>query len=147
VKHVSVTEAYDLQQQGHVYVDVRSAEEFAGGHPAGAFNVPLLDRDPRTGQIAPNPDFVRVMQANFPAHTRLLIGCQMGGRSMRAAQMLGAFGFADVANVRGGFGGARDPMTGRVLDSGWEDSGLPVDEGQPAGRAYRDLVERADGAA
>jgi hypothetical protein len=38
-------------------------------------------------------------------------------------------------------------MTGRVLDSGWEDSGLPVDEGQPAGRAYRDLVERADGAA
>ena len=32
---------------------------------------------------------------------------------MRAAQMLETFGFTDVTNVKGGFGGARDPM-GRV---------------------------------
>jgi rhodanese-related sulfurtransferase len=147
VKQVSVTEAHALQQDGHVYVDVRSSEEFAAGHPAGAWNVPLLERDQRSGQIQPNPDFVRVMQASFQAGAKLLVGCQMGGRSQRAAQMLLTFGFAEVANVRGGFGGARDPMSGRVIDSGWEDSGLPIEEGQPADRSYQPLLSKADGGA
>jgi len=143
-KQVSVIEAHELQQQGHVYVDVRSREEFAGGHPEGAVNVPLLDRAEGSGQLQPNADFARVMQAAFPKGTALLVGCQMGGRSQRAAQMLEAFGFTDVANVRGGFGGARDPMSGRVLDSGWADSGLPVEEGHPADRSYADLLAKAD---
>ncbi|HUF48634.1 MAG TPA: rhodanese-like domain-containing protein [Vicinamibacterales bacterium] len=147
VKHVSVTEARELQEQGHVYVDVRSSEEYAFGHPEGAFNVPLLDRDPVTGQMAPNPDFVRVMQAAFPPETKLLIGCQVGGRSSRAAHMLASFGFGDVSNVRGGFGGMRDQMSGRVVDPGWHESGLPVEEGQPAQRRYETLVEKADGPA
>jgi rhodanese-related sulfurtransferase len=142
VRHVSVTEAHALQQQGSVYVDVRSTPEFAYGHPAGAVNVPLLEPDERTGQMMPNPDFIRVMQANFEPATGLLIGCQMGGRSMRAAQMLHAFGFADVANVRGGYGGAHDP-TGRIIDAGWAESGLPVDDAPAAGAAYRDLLEKA----
>lgn len=144
VKQVSVTEARALQEQGHVYVDVRSSEEFAYGHPEGAFNVPLLERDPETGQMAPNPDFVRVMQAAFPPDTKLLIGCQVGGRSARAAQMLASFGYADVANVRGGFAGMRDQMSGRVIDPGWHESGLPVGDGQPADRHYGALVEKAD---
>lgn len=143
-KQVSVTEAHELQEQGRVYVDVRSQEEFGQGHPAGAVNVPLLDRDSASGQMQPNPDFIRVMQASFPAGASLLIGCQMGGRSQRAAQMLESFGFTDVANVRGGFGGARDPMSGRVLDSGWADSGLPVEEGHPADRSYAGLLAKAD---
>src|SRR4051794_27262705 len=144
VRHVSATEAHELQQQGAVYVDVRSTREFAQGHPAGARNVPLLEPDEDTGQMTPNPDFVRVMRANFPADTRLLIGCQMGGRSMRAAQILDSFGFADVANVRGGYGGAHDP-NGRMIDPGWAESGLPVEDAAPAGAAYRDLLAKAGG--
>ena len=147
MKQVSVVEAHELVQQGHVYVDVRSSAEFEHGHPAGAFNVPLLEADERTGMLQPNADFVRVMQATFPADTKLLVGCQMGGRSQRAAQMLAAFGFTDVANVRGGFGGARDPMSGRVVESGWADSGLPVEDGQPADRHYEALRAKADGEA
>lgn len=143
-KQVNVTEASELQTKGHTYVDVRSTEEFALGHPDGAFNVPLLEPDGATGQMMPNPDFVRVMQASFPSDAKLLIGCQMGGRSMRAAQMLDSFGFTDVSNVRGGFGGARDPMTGRVVDSGWADSGLPIEDGQPAERSWDALLRKAD---
>jgi len=142
-KDVLVTEAQALQRQGHTYVDVRSTAEYAQGHPAGAVNVPLLDRDPH-GQMAPNPDFVRVMQANFPPDAKLLIGCQVGGRSARAAQMLEAFGFKDVTNVQGGFGGARDPMTGRAMAPGWAESGLPVETASPAGLSYADLVAKAD---
>ena len=141
-KHSSVTEARKLQESGHTYVDVRSSGEFAAGHPADAINVPLLERD-EFGQMAPNPDFVRVMKATFASDAKLLVGCQAGGRSARAAQMLESFGFTDVTNVRGGFGGMKDPM-GRSIDPGWEESNLPVEHDQPAGRSYRDLVDKAD---
>ena len=93
--------------------------------------------------MVPNPDFVRVMQAAFPADSPLLVGCQVGGRSMRAAQMLESFGFANVSNVKGGFGGMRDPM-GRTVDAGWAESNLPVEHDQPAGRSFRDLAAKAD---
>ena len=142
VKQVSVSEAHQLQQQGSTYVDVRSQAEFEDGHASGAVNIPLLDRDPGSGQMMPNPDFVRVMQANFPSDAKLLLGCQVGGRSMRASQMLASFGFTDVANVKGGFGGLRDPM-GRTVEPGWEESGLPVESGVPAGRGYTELAAKA----
>ena len=141
-KHASVTEAHSLQQQGSTYVDVRSQAEFEQGHATGAVNVPLMDRDSATGQMGPNPDFIRVMQANFAPDARLLIGCQVGGRSMRAAQMLEAFGFGDVTNVKGGYGGMRDPM-GRVVDAGWAESGLPVETGAPAGQRYAEFAKKA----
>ena len=141
-KHASVTEAQSQQAQGSVYVDVRSQGEYAQGHPAGAVNIPLIDRDPRTGQMMPNPDFMQVMQANYAADTKLLIGCQVGGRSMRAAQMLEAFGFSDVTNVKGGFSGMRDFM-GRSVDPGWEESGLPIETDAPAGQGYEDLAAKA----
>ena len=141
-KHASVTEAQSLQQQGATYVDVRSQAEFEQGHATGAINVPLMDRDSASGQMAPNPDFVRVMQANFAPDARLLIGCQVGGRSMRAAQMLEAFGFTDVTNVKGGFGGMKDPM-GRTVDPGWAESGLPVETGAPAGQLYAEFAKKA----
>lgn len=140
-KHISVTEARDLQQQGAVYVDVRSQMEFDAGHPADAVNVPLIDRDPRSGQMMPNPEFMEVMKGNFAPDAPLLIGCQVGGRSQRAAMMLEALGFTNVANVRGGFSGMRDPM-GRTVDPGWEDSGLPVETEAP-GRSYDDMVKKA----
>jgi rhodanese-related sulfurtransferase len=143
-RNVSVTEAQALQAAGHTYVDVRSSREYAAGHAAGAVNVPLIDADPDTGQMGPNPDFMRVMQAIFPTDAALLIGCQVGGRSARAAQMLEALGFTNVANVAGGYAGARDPMSGRMISPGWAESGLPVDMASPPGMSYDDLVARAD---
>lgn len=142
-KQTSVTDARQLQQTGHTYVDVRSTREFAAGHPDGAVNVPLLEPSEETGQMQPNPDFLHVMQTAFAPDAKLLIGCQVGGRSMRAAAMLESVGFADVTNVRGGFGGMREP-TGRLVDPGWAESGLPVEGGQPPGRSYADLVSKAD---
>jgi rhodanese-related sulfurtransferase len=127
MKHLTVHDAYTKMTEGHVYVDVRSIPEFESGHPAGAVNVPLLHRDERTGQMAPNREFVAVMVANFPPDARLLIGCQVGGRSAQAVQVLEAAGYRDVANVAGGFVGARDPMTGAMRAPGWVAAGLPVE--------------------
>ncbi len=143
MKHASVTEARKLQEEGYTYVDVRSTREFAQGHPDGAVNIPLMEPDEDTGQMMPNPDFVRVMQANYPPDSPLLIGCQAGGRSMRAAQMLESFGYQNLTNVKGGFRGARDPL-GRTIDPGWVESNLPVEEDVPADRSWQGLSDKAD---
>ena len=89
IKHVDVEEAYRLQAgEGYAYIDVRSIPEYEGGHPAGTHNVPLLHYDAQTGHKTPNQEFLAVMEANYPHDARLLIGCQVGGRSTQAVQML-----------------------------------------------------------
>lgn len=127
----TVMEARAAQLAGATYIDVRSSAEFAAGRPAGAINVPLLDNDEDTGQMMPNPDFVRVMRANFAADAPLLVGCQSGGRSGRASQILEAFGFTNVTNVLGGF-------------EGWKPTGLPVDTATPLDRSYEQLLSVAN---
>jgi rhodanese-related sulfurtransferase len=118
------------------YVDVRSATEFAAGHPPGAANVPLFDFDPRRG-LVPNPRFLEVMRAVFPKDRALVVGCASGGRSRQAQQLLLQDGYADVANMIGGFQGGQTPA-GPVL--GWSTSGLPVAKD---GRTYADLLRDA----
>jgi len=136
ITHASVTDAHAAQQGGAIYVDVRSTGEFAGGHAPGACNVPLLEHDEDTGVLLPNPDFVRVMKANFPPDAPLLIGCRSGGRSARAAQMLDVFGYTNVTNITGGFCGGQDP--------GWEPSGLPTTTDSATGETYAALLAAAD---
>jgi rhodanese-related sulfurtransferase len=143
-RHVSVSDAHAETETGSMYVDVRSTGEFAQGHPAGAFNIPLFEPDERTGMMQPNPDFVRVVTATFLPDTKLVIGCQAGGRSARAMHVLESFGFTDVANVLGGFGGAHDPI-GR-FEPGWASSNLPVDTTARPGHSYDELLAHADAA-
>jgi rhodanese-related sulfurtransferase len=143
IRQTTPPEAHALltKRPDAVYLDVRTEEEFAAGHPAGARNVPLVFLDPATRQARPNPDFVAVVEKNFPRATTLVVGCQAGGRSQRACELLAEAGFTDLTNVRGGFGGARD-QTGHVAVPGWRDEGLPVELGEIAGARYRDLRAR-----
>ena len=145
VKNVTVREAHQKQGEGYTYVDVRSIPEFEQGHPAGAVNSPLIHQDERTGQMMPNREFLQVVQGNFSPDAKLLIGCQVGGRSVQAAQILAGSGYADVSNVLGGYGGARDQFTGIVRAEGWSQAGLPVESGAAAGQSYDDLRTKASG--
>jgi len=133
-------EAFEtLQRQpAAVYLDVRTEAEFEAGHPAGARNVPVLFFDEAAGKALPNPEFLAVVERNFPSTTKLVVGCQAGGRSQRACEILADAGYTDVTNVRGGFGGARD-QSGRVVVPGWRDAGLPVETGQTREASYADL--------
>ena len=137
-KRVSPPEAADLLKQGWRYVDVRSIPEFDDGHPQGAANVPLLHM--QGGRMTPNPDFQRVMAANFAKDSQLVIGCKSGGRSAQAAALLEAAGYTSVVDMRGGFGGERDAF-GRVSVAGWAEAGLPVEKA-PAGQSYADLEKK-----
>ena len=56
------------------------------GHPTGAHNVPLMHQG--SGGMAPNPEFVAVVEANYARDAKIVVGCKSGGRSQRAAMML-----------------------------------------------------------
>ena len=144
-KEVSVEEAAALLEAagGHVYVDVRSVPEFQEGHPDGALNVPVMHR--QALGLAPNADFLSVMEARFPKEARLLLGCLSGQRSAAAARILDAAGYTDVSNVEGGFGGQRSP-SGESLARGWAELGLPTGSGDPEGRSYASLAAGAEDA-
>jgi rhodanese-related sulfurtransferase len=132
MKRISPKEAKALMDAGWTYLDVRSEGEFQAGHPEGAFNVPLLNVGP--GGMAPNPDFLAVVQAHFPKDQKLVVGCQAGGRSLKAATLLEAQGYTQVVDQRCGFGGSTEP--------GWAAEKLPVATGAPSGRAYPDLAKK-----
>jgi rhodanese-related sulfurtransferase len=138
-ENVNPTQAKELLEgDGEaIYIDVRSMPEYENGHPAGALNIPVMHRE-AMGMV-PNPDFVRVVQSHFAPDAKLLIGCQSGARSTRAAEALIAAGFTGVSNVTGGFGGTRTPM-GETVERGWMELGFPVERGSEDDKSYPALV-------
>ncbi len=142
MKDISPQEAYDALQQDAqaVYIDVRTVEEFTAGHPEGAVNIPIAFQDPAQGMVY-NPDFVEVVESHFGKDRKLLLGCKAGPRSNSAANLLEQQGYQDVASVRGGFGGMRDP-SGQVVVEGWEGMGLPVSQDNGEGTSYESLAAK-----
>src|SRR5512139_2346555 len=125
IRQITPAEAHRLLEAGYRYIDVRTEPEFAAGHPATAVNIPVAFPDPATRQMTVNPDFLRVVEAHFPKDAKIVVGCQSGARSQRAAEVLVQAGYSEVLNMQGGFGGARD-QTGRSIATGWSECGLPV---------------------
>jgi rhodanese-related sulfurtransferase len=139
MKRISPKEAKELLDGGWTYLDVRSEREFEGGHPAGSVNIPIMHAGP--AGMSPNPDFLTVVAAAFPKDKQLVVGCQAGGRSARAVQLLEGAGYTQLADQRAGFGGARD-AGGRITEPGWAAEGLPVESGQPAAGSYEALRKK-----
>lgn len=139
-KNIGPEKAKDIldSDSSAVYIDVRTEPEFNNGHVPGSINIPVVWPDPATRQMKPNPDFVNVVSAHFAKEKRIIVGCQAGGRSQFAAQLLAEEGFQDVSNMQGGFGGARDPM-GNVVAPGWTQFGFPVQTDVPAQSSYASL--------
>jgi len=123
-----------------IYLDVRTVPEFTAGHPQRGINIPVIFF-PAPGQPAPNPDFLKVVEANIPKDATVIVGCQAGGRSQRAAEIMAQAGYANVTNMQGGFGGGQDQM-GRVVP-GWRDSSLPVSTENGEGMSYASLAAKA----
>ena len=136
VKRVSPEEALDLvRDQGFVYLDVRSVPEFEQGHPAGAYNAPIVHMGPMGSQ--PNADFLPVIERRFPKEAGLVLGCRTSGRSEHAATLLERAGYSNLLVQRAGFAGSRDAL-GRP-DPGWAQKGLPTSRQAEPGRAWEEL--------
>lgn len=135
---VDPRQAHDLMSgaEPHVYLDVRSVEEFAAGHATGALNVPIAHKGAMG--MSPNEDFLRVVEAHVSSDQRVVVGCKMGGRSARACEMLVAAGYTNLKNIDGGYGG--NPNGGSdAIRSGWAACGLPTTQ-EPGDGAYDSLA-------
>jgi rhodanese-related sulfurtransferase len=136
VPRISPQEALGLmEREGYIYLDVRSAQEFDAGHPKDAYNVPLLLL---TAQgPTPNPDFLGVMERAFPKETKIVVGCQSGGRSLQAAALLERAGFAALREQRAGFQGAPGG------ERGWAPEGLPIEKTGASERTWEALKKES----
>ncbi|MSP24196.1 MAG: rhodanese-like domain-containing protein [Myxococcales bacterium] len=141
LRRVSAHEGAALLLEGYAYLDVRTEEEYAAGHPTGAFNVPFMHSG--AGRYVPNPEFSAVVAAAFPKDAKLVVGCAAGGRSLKAAQALMAAGHTQVVDLRPGYGGVKNAF-GQLVEPGWRAAELPI-ETVTAGRSYPELRVLASG--
>jgi rhodanese-related sulfurtransferase len=81
---ISSIEAKALVQQGALLLDVRTTGEFAGGHVAGALNIPVQE-----------------LEAKLPAEKdrAVVIYCASGRRSAAAREILLKAGYAKVFDL------------------------------------------------
>jgi rhodanese-related sulfurtransferase len=91
-------------------IDVREPEEFVAGHIPGAQNLAQSEIATRLEEL--------------PRDHPILVVCQGGNRSRRAAQFLAQMGYTNVANVGGG-------------TSAWAESGRPVERDESAAPGRR----------
>ena len=79
-------DARKLVAAGARLLDVRSPEEYAGGHLPGAVNIPVQELDRRMAEVGPRDGEV-------------VLYCRSGSRSARATEMLRRHGFSKVHNL------------------------------------------------
>jgi glyoxylase-like metal-dependent hydrolase (beta-lactamase superfamily II)/rhodanese-related sulfurtransferase len=90
-----------LEQTRALVVDVREPAEYAAGHVPGAVSIPQAE-------LALHLD-------ELPRDRQVLVVCEGGTRSVRAARFLKQTGFASVTNLAGG-------------TSAWRTAGFPTEK-------------------
>ena len=71
----------------HTLVDVRTPEEFAGGHIAGSANINVEELSQRLSEV--------------PKDKPVVLYCRSGNRSAKAAQILAEAGYTEVYDLGG----------------------------------------------
>ena len=89
-----------ISARGGVVVDVREPKEYAAGHVPGAVSIPQAE--------------LALRLEDLPRDRDVLVVCEGGTRSVRAARFLKQVGFANVNNLVGG-------------TSAWRQAGLPTE--------------------
>lgn len=101
MKNVTPQESQELIKQGAIALDVRTKEEYAGGHVPEAMNIDISGTtfEEEIEKLDKNKQYV--------------VNCQSGGRSSRAVARMMELGFTNACNVSGGI-------------TAWKGAGLPV---------------------
>lgn len=79
---------YYKAKADHILLDVRTPNEYAGGHLPGAVNIPLQQLAARVKEV--------------PAGKPVVVVCATGNRSQTASSILVRSGYTEVFNLRGG---------------------------------------------
>ena len=101
-KQITPAEAKALMdsEEGYRILDVRTPEEFAAGHIAGAILIPDYEIGSKAERILTDKDQL------------ILVYCRSGRRSKNAAKELAALGYTNIHE----FGGINDWEYGTVTD-------------------------------
>lgn len=90
-RQISMEEAVTMmaEEEGYIILDVRRADEYAGGHIPDAENLP--NEDIGTAEIPELPDKEQL----------IMVYCRSGNRSKQAAQKLAELGYTNVVEFGG----------------------------------------------
>lgn len=102
IKQITVAQAKDAAGATDTqFIDVRTEEEYRGGHAVKAVHFPLdaLEKD------------LSKLDKDKPVY----VICQTGRRSQKGAEILQKAGFKNIYNINGG-------------TSAWESAGFPVEK-------------------
>ena len=97
---ISVTEAYEMSQQGAFVLDVRTLEEWNEFHAPNSTLIPLDQLASRLNEV--------------PRDRQIVVVCRSGNRSQQGRDILLNAGFVQVTSMTGGL-------------SEWRASGFPVE--------------------
>jgi len=92
-----------INREDALMLDVRDSGEYQAGHILGARNLPLARIEEGAGELAKKKE------------RPLIVYCEGGERSAKAAAALKRQGFGNVASLSGGLGA-------------WRQAGLPVEK-------------------
>ena len=92
-----------INREDALVLDVRDPGEYGAGHILGAKNIPLIRLDEGGGDLAKRKE------------KPVIVYCDSGDRSGKAAAALRKQGFTRVVNLAGGIGA-------------WQQAGLPVEK-------------------
>jgi rhodanese-related sulfurtransferase len=102
IEEISVAEAKPIVSEKKTqFIDVRTTEEYAGGHAPNAVNIPL--------------DTLPKELAKLDQSQPVYVICQTGRRSEKGAKILTEAGFKKVYNIEGG-------------TSAWTAAGFPTEK-------------------
>ena len=86
---VAAAEGWALIKQGALLIDVRSADEYEGGHIEGSLNIP-------------HSEIATLAEAIGPEKNRAVVFyCRSGGRAGRAQEALEDLGYTGIFNASG----------------------------------------------
>ena len=89
-RYIKEVDFKDINPREYLIIDVRSRREFREDHLNGAINIPL-------SEIKKN-----VEKFVSSKNKKLLICCEYGVRSRKAAEILEDLGYTQVYNLKGG---------------------------------------------
>jgi len=92
-----------MNREKAIVIDVCEPDEFASGHVVGAKNLPLGQLEAKLPQVAKNKS------------TPVVMVCQVGARSARAAAMATKLGYENVQSLAGGL-------------KAWQAANMPVEK-------------------
>jgi rhodanese-related sulfurtransferase len=126
---ISASAAYlAVMNEGAVIIDVRTVEEYVGGHPPGAYSIPFPhvtnrqcsnpDSDCFDTYIAQDPaDFVAAVDAlGLDDDTQIITMCRTGFRSVLAGNLLADADYTNVQNMWEGFKGKLKQNEGITIE-------------------------------